>query len=146
METVDGRGVVVVGKLIEQLSGKRVCAGGIGHGCNRRDPHVYSVRRTYDDYSRNLIGVRLTDEQMERIYYCRRCGQFQGCHFCVGDAASLACINCRDWANDISEVVHGHILPTGKAPDAFKLVMMVAAGRVTPDDGEKLFRELIDLR
>jgi len=141
--TVDNRNVMLVGQQIEQLAGRRVCAGGIGAGCNRRDPHPYAVRREYDDYSRHLRGINLTAEQAESFYYCRRCQLYQGCHLCVGDVASLVCTNCRDWANDISEQVHGRMVPRERGKDAFKIVILMAMGRISEHDGNKLFAELM---
>lgn len=146
MGTIDGRNIVVVGQAIEQLAGKRICAGGIGHGCNRRDPHAFAARLTYDDYSRGLKNILLTAAQADAAYFCRHCQKFQGCHQCVGDPASLVCNGCKDWANDISEAVHGRMVPRERARDAFKLVGMLAAGKITASDGMKLFSELFALK
>jgi hypothetical protein len=115
MRTVDGRDVVVVGKdNVKELDGRRICAGGIGFGCHRHDPHPYAARDKYDDWSRGLRGIRLIGANVELVYFCRRCEKYQGCHLCVGDPASLVCTNCHDWANDISEHVHGVMVPREK--------------------------------
>jgi len=142
--TVDNRNVMLAGQQIEQLAGRRVCAGGIGFGCNRRDPHPYAVRREYDDYSRRLRGIKLTAEEAESFYYCRRCQRYQGCHLCVGDVASLVCTACHDWANEISEHCHGRMVPRERGTDAFRIVMLMAIGRISERDGSKLFAELYE--
>jgi hypothetical protein len=123
LTTVDGREVVAVGDTAKELEGRRICAGGVGFGCHRHDPHPYAARTRYDDYSRGLKGIRLLGDDVDAVYICRRCKKFQGCHLCVGDPASVVCTNCHDWANDISEHVHGAMVPRGE-------VMKVVTGLV----------------
>jgi len=142
LRTVDGRDVVAAGDVLKELAGRRVCAGGVGFGCHRHDPHPYAARTRYNDYSRNLKGIKLNAVEVDLVYFCRRCEKFQGCHLCVGDPASLVCTNCHDWANDISEKVHGRIVPRENASDVFHVVKVLARGKFSDDDAKKLFDDL----
>lgn len=93
-----------------------MCSSGLGWGRKQIDPHPIKFQKEYNDYSRGLRGIKLTYQQAKAAYTCRYCNQWQGCSVCVGDIAELICKRCRDWANDISEQVHGAIDPEKVKP------------------------------
>jgi len=68
---------------------------------------------------------------------------WQGCGNCLEDIASLVCNNCRDWANDISEQVHGKMVKDYEMRlEAMKLVIMVQRGQINMDEYYKLWDQL----
>lgn len=103
--------------------------------------HPILLQAKYDDLSRGLRGVRLTIEESKAAYTCRRCGEYQGCAVCIDDVASLVCRNCRDWANDLSERVHGKMVNQELAQHGMQLIMMLAKRKLTKEDFIKLWDE-----
>lgn len=141
--TIDGRKVLVVGVAeIKWLSGFKVCAGGIGNGCKQLPPHRFRMPLSYDDPTRGLKHIKIEKHEAREAYFCRRCKHFMGCLSCVADIACLICNNCKDWANDISEAVHGRLVVDKDLMDhGFKLLNMVVKGGLKSGDFEKLWRE-----
>jgi len=142
-QTIDGRPVVIVGKgLIRWLKGKAVCAGGIGHHCKKLPPHRFSAPASYDDPTRSLRGVHLEKREARDGYFCRRCQKFMGCLQCAGDIASLVCNNCNDWANDISEKVHGKMVTDAELKKVgIRLVTMLGSGQINQEQYTELWNE-----
>lgn len=143
LTTIDGRKALVVGqKEIKWLSGFKVCAGGIGDGCQKLPPHRFRLALVYDDPTRGLKNIKLEKDDAREAYFCRRCKRFMGCMSCVGDIASLVCNNCKDWANDISETVHGRMVTD---PDlmahGFKMLDMVSKGALSIQGFESLWKQ-----
>lgn len=66
-----------------------------------------------------------------------------GCMTCAGDIASLVCSECRDWANDISERVHGKMVKDPrKRAAAMSSVLDFYHKRISQDEIEKRFKKL----
>lgn len=131
----------------EKLSGPGVCQAGAGYGRKTiineqgHDAHMKRFQASYDDPSRGLRRVRLTREESQAAYTCRRCGEWMGCAVCIDDVASLVCKNCHDWANDLSERVHGRMVGKELAREGFKIVEMVLHGKIDSEGFEKLWSE-----
>lgn len=62
---------------------------------------------------------------------------------CIEDIASLVCPQCRDWANDISERVHGKMVKDHEMRlEAMKLVVMVHKGQIDMNEYNKLWDDM----
>ena len=65
-----------------------------------------------------------------------------GCAVCLEDVACLVCRNCRDWANDISERVHGKMIKNDELKSqGIKLVLMLYEGKINQEEYDKLWGE-----
>lgn len=65
-----------------------------------------------------------------------------GCAHCLDDVASLVCLDCHDWANDISERVHGKMVKDKQLIDeAFRLTQMLVKKKINLDDFKRLWAE-----
>lgn len=140
-ETIDGRKVIIIGRDIRRLDGKVLCNGGIADGCQKLGPHKFTAPTTYDDFPSGLKGIKIGKQLARDSYFCRKCGSFMGCHGCAGDIATLVCNKCEDWANDLSEQVHGRMVKRDLASAGMKLVMMVSNGQIDLADFNKLWDE-----
>lgn len=105
------------------------------------DAHEKKFQGQYDDPSRGLRRVKLTREESKAAYTCRRCGEWMGCAVCLEDVAGLVCKQCHDWANDLSERVHGRMVSRDLAREGFRMVGMLYDGKINADEFEKLWNE-----
>jgi hypothetical protein len=119
-----------------------LCSEGVGWGRKHGDAHPRMIALSYDDPTRGLRRVKITREDSIKSYNCRKCGTYQGCAFCLADIASIVCKDCGDWANDLSERVHGRMVKDKElARTGFKLVAMVSAGQIDFEGFTKLWNE-----
>jgi hypothetical protein len=121
----------------------KLCQEGAGYFRQNREPHRKSYQLTYNDFTRGLKGIRLSLEDSRAAYTCRTCKTWQGCGGCLEDIASIVCKTCRDWANDISEQVHGPMVQGAEfKSEGVKMVIMLDRGQyVTFDDYMKSWNE-----
>ena len=64
-----------------------------------------------------------------------------GCAHCIEDVAGLVCSKCHDWANDLSERVHGKMVRGELASEGLRLVLMIYKGSITVEQYKKLWAE-----
>lgn len=84
----------------------------------------------------------MTYVEAKAAYTCRKCGLHMGCAVCIEDLSELVCRNCRDWANDISERVHGKMIKSAELKQVgMKLVLMIAEGKIGEQDFDKLWND-----
>lgn len=114
----------------------------MGWGRKHIEDHPITLQGSYDDPSRKLKGIKLTYDQALANYSCRKCKAWMGCNRCIDDVASLICRNCQDWANNISESVHGRLVRGEESEEAWKIVKMRETGKITDDDCDEFFRRL----
>ena len=110
-------------KSKEAEKDKPQCRGGYSFGC-RHEPHDFGKVK-------NVL--------------CYKCSTRLGCSFCVERVTELICNRCHDWASKEALDKHGRMVPREKGAEMMKIVMMIHAGKVTVDDGQKLFDELMNL-
>lgn len=61
---------------------------------------------------------------------------------CIEDVATLVCKKCHDWANNISETVHGPMVQNRDLKQGgMKLVQMINDGKLDHDGFDKLWNE-----
>lgn len=147
--TVDGKEVLIIGEQeIKFLSGRAVCAGGRAFGFKQTSgTHRFRTPKTYDDWSRGLIGIHIEKDEAARAYRCRKCQTFMGCWTCAGDIATLICNQCEDWANDISERVHGRMVKDPElARECWKIVDMRRSGQIGDDDIVPMFKNIFSAK
>lgn len=147
-KTVDGHEAIITGKnRIKFLEGKALCTGGIAFGCFYKELHPVRLPTTYDDHSRNLRGIHIEKADARAAYWCRKCKAYMGCGGCIadGDLAGIVCTNCHDWANDISEQVHGRMTynDVELRRHGLKLVIMRGEGKIDGDDFDKLWAQAL---
>lgn len=64
---------------------------------------------------------------------------------CAGDIASMVCSACHDWANDISEQVHGRMVKDREKKEyAMRIVKMRFDGKVNDEEAQKMFDNLFN--
>jgi len=119
----------------------KMCTEGRGWGRRSIDSHPIKYQGHYDDWNRGLRGVSLSYEESKAAYTCRKCGALQGCASCIDDVASLVCRDCHDWANNLSQQVHGRMVGPELAEEGMKLILMVSKGQITVEDFNKLWDE-----
>ena len=130
-------------RVNQQASGAKICSSGFGWFRNNIEPQPAKYQSYYDDPTRNQRGIKLTYEQAKAAYTCRHCGQWMGCRVCLeSDLASLICKTCHDWANDLSQRVHGRMIHDAELKQqGLKLILMLYGGQVDREDYDKLWRE-----
>jgi hypothetical protein len=118
-----------------------MCISGIAVGRWQYEPHPIRMQKYYDDNASGLRHIKLTARDSLAAYTCRRCGEWQGCAHCIDDIASMVCSQCRDWANDLSEQVHGRMVSRELAREGLKIVEQFCKGRINRDDMTKLWAD-----
>ena len=150
-KTIDGRGVTLNEEQIKKFKGSAICIGGAAHGCYLREPHRFVTPKGYSEWiipqSRSekvqRLKYPLDKDTSKRAYRCRKCHGFMGCSSCAGAIENLVCSNCRDWANDIAEKVHGKMVSSDLASLGFKLVDMVQKGKLDMPGFDKLWSDAL---
>ena len=52
-----------------------------------------------------------------RVYRCRVCRTYMGCHKCATVPQEVVCLRCHNWALDEGEAAHGKLLPFEKTKE-----------------------------
>lgn len=69
-----------------------------------------------------------------------------GCSWCCELAKNLVCLKCHDWATRAALREHGRMVPRDKRGEMMKILFMIYTGKVTEEEGQKLFNGAMDLR
>lgn len=69
-----------------------------------------------------------------------------GCSRCCERPKDLICLICHDWATRAAVREHGRMVPREKRAEMMGIVLMIYRGALSPDDGQRLFDELMNLR